>query len=114
MVLLQRPHGCRLTMCRLKIQSSPLCKQRFRREGRSIRSMLYYKIQQVYNTVGNIFKLLEHLVNFLILTYYRNIVRVLVNIQESENLKIEIIRIQASNILKKVQRLNGNGRKLKI
>ena len=48
-------------------------------EGRSIRSKWYCKILLVYGIVGNIFKLREHLIMSLILTYFGNNIRVLVN-----------------------------------
>ena len=54
-----------------------LCRQPL--EGRSIRSKWYCKILLVYGIVGNIFKLREHLVMSLILTYFGNIIRILVN-----------------------------------
>ena len=44
-------------------------------EGRSI-GLCCKKLQQVYNTVGDIFKLREHLVKSLILTCARNSIRI--------------------------------------
>ena len=58
-------------------QVTTLCRQPL--EGRSIRSQWYCKILLVYGIVGNIFKLREHLIMSLILTYFGNTIRVLVN-----------------------------------
>ena len=44
---------------------------------RSIRSKWYCKILLVYSIVGNIFKLREHLIMSLILTYFGNTISVL-------------------------------------